>query len=62
MALWRLTAKRDMGNVIKKGTTVTVSIVGTAKPQFHHVKKALDITTSLSPSMTEQYWVFEKLD
>jgi len=51
-----------MGNVIKKGTTVTVSTVGTAKPQFHHVKKALDITTSLSPAMTEQYWVFEKLD
>lgn len=62
MATYRLTAKRDIGNVIKKGTSVVIVTTGTMMPQWHHVKKELNLTTSLSPSMTDSNWIIEKLD
>jgi len=42
MATYRLTAKRDIGNVVKKGTTVVIVTTGNTPPQWHHVKKELN--------------------
>ncbi|MBM3161194.1 MAG: hypothetical protein FJZ66_07650 [Bacteroidetes bacterium] len=62
MATYRLTAKRDIGNVVKKGTTVVIVTTGNTPPQWHHVKKELNLTTSLSPAMNESTWIIEKID
>jgi deoxyxylulose-5-phosphate synthase len=61
MAIWKVTAKRDIGNVIKKGTSINVVTIGTAKPQWHQVKKELNLNTSISPSMTDAIWIIEKI-
>jgi len=61
MAIWKVTAKRDIGNVIKKGTSINVVTIGTAKPQWHKVKKELNLNTSISPSMTDAIWIVEKI-
>jgi hypothetical protein len=61
MAIWKVTAKRDIGNVIKKGTSINVVTIGTAKPQWHHVKKELKLNTNISPSMTDAIWIIEKI-
>lgn len=62
MAIWRITSKRNISNIIKAGTSITISTTGNAKPQWHQVKKELNISSGVSPSMTDSNWIFERLD
>jgi hypothetical protein len=62
MGIYRLTAKRDIANVVKKGTSATIVTTGSTKPQWHQVKKALNLTTSVSPVMNDSTWIIEKLE
>ena len=62
MAIYRLTAKRDMcSGEIKKGTVCTVSVTGTRKPQFHEIKKALGITSGSSATVNDQNFIIEEI-
>ena len=61
MSIYRVTAKRDIANVIKKGTSVNIVTTGTVKPQWHQVKKELNLTTSVSPAMDDATWIIEKI-
>ena len=63
MAIWRLTAKRDMGHgKIKKGDSATVTTIGSnQKPYASHVQKAFNLG-SLSIAPTDANFVLERLD
>lgn len=61
MGIYRVTAKRDIGNVVKKGTSVNIVTTGSTKPQWYQVKKELNLTTSVSPSMDDATWIIEKI-
>jgi hypothetical protein len=62
MAIYRLTATRDMcSGKLKKGTSCTVSVTGTRKPQFHEIKKALAITTSSTPVVNDNNFIIEQI-
>lgn len=62
MAIWRLTAKRDMARGrITKGQSANITTIGSGKPQASHVQKAFD-TGSYSISATNNNFIIERID